>query len=129
MNDDYLWNRSGNSDPEVERLEGLLARYRHDSPPPELDSIEAEGELSAVVPFYRRRWVQLSAAAILMFFIGGSMAMVIRAELFVPGMQLVEPNFFNQMTTMHALIMFIVEKVQPCWPGAICFRRWISQRS
>ena len=39
-----------------------------------------------------------------MFFIGGSMAMVIRAELFKPGMQLVQPEFFNEMTTMHALI-------------------------
>jgi len=31
--------------------------------------------------------------------------MVIRAELFQPGMQLVEPAFFNQMTTLHGLIM------------------------
>src|SRR5262249_12516544 len=26
--DEYLWDRSGASDPEVERLEGLLGRYR-----------------------------------------------------------------------------------------------------
>ena len=43
--------------------------------------------------------------ALLMFFIGGAMAMMIRAELFMPGLQLLEPDFFNQMTTMHALIM------------------------
>ena len=43
--------------------------------------------------------------SLLMFLIGGSMAMIIRAELFMPGLQLVEPDFFNQMTTMHALIM------------------------
>ena len=36
--------------------------------------------------------------SLLMFFIGGAMAMVIRAELFMPGLQLVEPEFFNQMT-------------------------------
>ena len=34
----------------------------------------------------------------LMLFIGGSMAMVIRAELFQPGLQIVEPEFFNQIT-------------------------------
>ena len=41
----------------------------------------------------------------MMFLLGGSMAMVIRAELFQPGLQIVEPAFFNQMTTMHGLIM------------------------
>ena len=30
-----------------------------------------------------------------MFLIGGAMAMVIRAELFQPGLQLVDPHFFN----------------------------------
>ena len=35
-----------------------------------------------------------------MFIMGGFFAMVIRAELFQPGMQLVEPAFFNQMTTL-----------------------------
>jgi cytochrome c oxidase subunit 1 len=29
------------------------------------------------------------------------MALVIRAELFQPGLQFVNPQFFNQMTTMH----------------------------
>ncbi|MGB5457367.1 MAG: cbb3-type cytochrome c oxidase subunit I, partial [Gammaproteobacteria bacterium] len=41
----------------------------------------------------------------IMFFIGGSLALVIRAELFQPGLQLIEPEFFNQMTTLHGLIM------------------------
>ncbi|MEN8176756.1 MAG: cbb3-type cytochrome c oxidase subunit I, partial [Pseudomonadota bacterium] len=43
--------------------------------------------------------------SLLMFFVGGAMAMVIRAELFEPGMQFVDPHFFNSMTTMHALVM------------------------
>ena len=54
--------------------------------------------------------------SLLMFFIGGTMAMVIRAELFQPGMQLVDPMFFNQMTTMHALIM-IFGAVMPAFVG------------
>lgn len=41
----------------------------------------------------------------MMFLVGGVMALVIRAELFQPGLQVVEPEFFNQMTTLHGLIM------------------------
>ena len=51
-----------------------------------------------------------------MFFVGGGMAMLIRAELFQPGLQLVEPAFFNQMTTMHGLIM-IFGAVMPSFVG------------
>ncbi|HEX5791876.1 MAG TPA: cbb3-type cytochrome c oxidase subunit I, partial [Rheinheimera sp.] len=54
--------------------------------------------------------------ALVMFFIGGAMAMVIRAELFQPGMQFVEPNFFNQMTTVHGLIM-VFGAVMPAFTG------------
>ena len=54
--------------------------------------------------------------ALIMFFIGGAMAMVIRAELFQPGLQFVNPDLFNQMTTMHALIM-IFGAVMPAGVG------------
>ncbi len=54
--------------------------------------------------------------ALLMFFVGGIMAMVIRAELFMPGLQLVDPQFFNSMTTMHALFM-IFGGVMPAFVG------------
>ena len=33
MSDDYLWDGSGEPDPEVERLENLLSRYRHQPAP------------------------------------------------------------------------------------------------
>lgn len=52
----------------------------------------------------------------IMFLIGGAMAMVIRAELFIPGLQLVEPNTFNQLTTMHGLIM-VFGAVMPAFTG------------
>jgi len=52
----------------------------------------------------------------LMLFTGGSFAMVIRAELFQPGLQLVEPLVFNQMTTMHALVM-IFGAIMPAFVG------------
>ena len=51
-----------------------------------------------------------------MFLIGGAMALVIRAELFMPGMQLVDPQFFNTMTTVHALIM-VFGAVMPATVG------------
>ncbi|MDP7591904.1 MAG: cytochrome c oxidase subunit I [Litorilituus sp.] len=54
--------------------------------------------------------------SLLMFFVGGAMAMVIRAELFQPGMQIVDPNFFNQMTTVHGLIM-VFGAVMPAFVG------------
>ncbi|MEO5595831.1 MAG: cytochrome c oxidase subunit I [Lysobacteraceae bacterium] len=54
--------------------------------------------------------------SLLMFMVGGSMAMVIRAELFQPGLQFVQPEFFNQMTTMHALVM-IFGAVMPAFVG------------
>ena len=54
--------------------------------------------------------------SLLMFFIGGFMALIIRTELFQPGLQVVEPHFFNQMTTMHALIM-IFGVVMPAFVG------------
>ena len=54
--------------------------------------------------------------SLVMFLSGGAMAMIIRAELFQPGMQLVQPAFFNQMTTMHALLM-VFGAVMPAFVG------------
>ncbi|MDH4114017.1 MAG: cytochrome c oxidase subunit I [Burkholderiaceae bacterium] len=54
--------------------------------------------------------------SLVMFLVGGAMALVIRAELFMPGMQLVDPGFFNTMTTVHALIM-VFGAVMPATVG------------
>jgi cytochrome c oxidase subunit 1 len=51
-----------------------------------------------------------------MFLLGGVFALVVRAELFEPGLQIVEPAFFNQMTTMHGLIM-VFGAVMPAFVG------------
>jgi len=59
--------------------------------------------------------------SLLMFIVGGAMAMIIRAELFEPGLQLVHPDFFNQMTTMHALVM-VFGAVMPAFVG---FANWM----
>ncbi len=73
-----------------------------------------------------RRWVMATnhkdigtmylVFAGVMFLLGGAMAMVIRAELFQPGLQFVDPQFFNSMTTAHALFM-IFGGVMPAWVG------------
>ena len=59
--------------------------------------------------------------AIVMFMFGGAMAMIIRAELLKPGIQMVDPLFFNSMTTMHGLIM-IFGAVMPALLG---FANWL----
>jgi cytochrome c oxidase subunit 1 len=55
-----------------------------------------------------------------MFLVGGVMALTIRAELFQPGLQLVNPEFFNQMTTLHGLIM-VFGAIMPAFVG---FANW-----
>lgn len=57
----------------------------------------------------------------IMLLTGGAMAMVIRAELFQPGLQLVEPHFFNQMTTLHGLIMVF----GAIMPGFVGLANWL----
>ena len=52
----------------------------------------------------------------LMFIIGAAMSVVIRLELMTPGLQYVDPMFFNQMTTLHALVM-IFGGVMPAFVG------------
>ncbi|RLV59258.1 cytochrome c oxidase subunit I [Parashewanella curva] len=52
----------------------------------------------------------------IMFLIGGCMAMLIRVELFEPGKVILDPNLFNQMTTVHGLIM-VFGAVMPAFTG------------
>lgn len=59
--------------------------------------------------------------ALLMLLCGGLAAMVIRAELMYPGMQLVQPDFFNQMTTVHGLLM-VFGAIMPAFTG---FANWM----
>src|SRR5437867_3654081 len=56
-----------------------------------------------------------------MFLVGGTMAMIIRAELFEPGLQIVNPEFFNSMTTLHGLIMVF----GAIMPAAVGFANWM----
>ena len=56
-----------------------------------------------------------------MLMIGGVLALLIRAELFQPGLQIVNPELFNQFTTMHGLIM-VFGAIMPAFVG---FANWM----
>src|SRR3569832_2151354 len=58
--------------------------------------------------------------AFTMLMIGGVLALLIRAELFQPGLQLVNPELFNQFTPMHGLIM-VFGAIMPAFVG---FANW-----
>ena len=54
--------------------------------------------------------------SLIMLLIGGTMALLIRSELFQPGLQLMQPEFFNQMTTLHGIIM-VFGAIMPAFVG------------
>jgi cytochrome c oxidase subunit 1 len=56
-----------------------------------------------------------------MFFVGGIFAMIMRMELFKPGLSLLEPNLYNQLITSHGLIM-IFGALMPAFVG---FANWM----
>ncbi|HJU49394.1 MAG TPA: cbb3-type cytochrome c oxidase subunit I, partial [Pseudogulbenkiania sp.] len=51
-----------------------------------------------------------------MFLSGGVMALCIRAELFQPGLQFFQPELFNQLTTLHGLVM-VFGAIMPAFTG------------
>ena len=59
--------------------------------------------------------------AFTMLMLGGVLALLIRAELFQPGLQIVNPELFNQLTTMHGLIM-VFGAIMPAFVG---FANWV----
>lgn len=61
MNDDYLWDGSGAPDPEVERLENLLGRFRHTGRVPEFPAAVVPMRASSAI---RRFAWPMSVAAI-----------------------------------------------------------------
>ena len=52
--------------------------------------------------------IQYICTTFIFFFIGGAMAMIMRAELAQPGTQIVEPGTFNSLFSAHAAIMIFV---------------------
>ncbi len=54
--------------------------------------------------------------AFLLFFIAGALAMLFRLELYEPGMQFWDPDFYNQLVTVHGLVM-VFGAVMPAFVG------------
>jgi hypothetical protein len=64
MKDDYLWDGSGEPDPEVQKLEKTLGRYRHNQPGPQFDQGAETPKVKRPWNFFELSWeYQLSAVA------------------------------------------------------------------
>ena len=64
MKDDYLWDGSGEPDPEVQKLETALGRYRHNQPAPTFDDVADIPAVKAPRRFFNLRFsFQLAAVA------------------------------------------------------------------
>ena len=64
MKDDYLWDGSGEPDPEVQKLETALGRYRHNQPAPAFEQMPEIHPVSLWTRLFGFRFsLQLGAAA------------------------------------------------------------------
>jgi hypothetical protein len=94
--EDYLWDGTGDPDPDVQRLEGLLSEFRHKAPAPAV-------ELPRVLPFRQRRRLQaalLAVAAVLVtaFVVGVTWRVSVREEgPLVAGVDIDQPG--DEVTT------------------------------
>jgi hypothetical protein len=70
MNDDYLWDGSGEPDQEIQKLENTLAKFRHEGPAPEFSEITATQQLRFWKRLVPSRWsFGLAAATATILFI------------------------------------------------------------
>jgi cytochrome c oxidase subunit I len=83
------------------------------------------------VPHGWRRWVYATnhkdigtmylLFSLAMLLEGGLFAMLIRLELFQPGLQFLDPHLYNQLTTMHGIVM-VFGAIMPAFVG---FANWM----
>jgi cytochrome c oxidase subunit 1 len=59
--------------------------------------------------------------SVVMFMVGGILALLIRLELFKPGLQFFEPQAYNELVTLHGLIM-VFGAIMPSFVG---FANWM----
>ena len=72
MSDDYLWDKTGEPDREVQELERALRRFRHDVPPPDFRAVRDATPSPA--PRRTFRWLAVAAAVGLIGFLAGWVA-------------------------------------------------------
>jgi hypothetical protein len=64
MKDDYLWDGSGEPNPEIQKLETALGRYRHNQPAPSFEQLADIRPVKQPWTFFSLRWsYQLGAVA------------------------------------------------------------------
>ena len=79
MNDDYLWDRSGTPDPEIQRLEALLADLRHADQPLILPVDAPAASTRPRGLLLRMPWLpRLAAAAVVLFALSASIYFALR---------------------------------------------------
>ena len=64
---------------------------------------------------HKKLGVMYIITSFLFFFIGGLMALLIRAELFSPGLQFLSNEQFNQLFTMHGTVMLLLFGTPIVW--------------
>jgi FecR-like protein len=80
MKDDYLWDGSGEPDPEVQKFENLLGRYRHNQPAPAFDQIADVTPVKPRWSFASFRFSRQLAAVAAVLLLGVTALFVVRAR-------------------------------------------------
>ncbi len=82
-------------------------------PPPDGPASEEQPEATGILAWlittdHKRIGISYMVTAFGFFMVAGALAMVIRAELAEPGLQVVEADTYNQLFTMHGSIMMFL---------------------
>jgi hypothetical protein len=86
MKDDYLWDGSGEPDPEVQKLEKVLGRYRHDHPAPSFEHVTEIVAPKSGRRFFNFRFsFQLAAVAAALLVAAATLLYVQRRPAVDPG--------------------------------------------
>ena len=80
MKEDYLWDGSGEPDSEVQKLETLLGRYRHNQPAPAFDQIADVQPIKRRWSFWRFRLSFQLAAVAAILLLGVTTLFVLRTR-------------------------------------------------
>ncbi len=70
MNDNYLWDKSGEPDEEIQQLESLLSEFRYDPRPLVLPAETPKRTIFDLVPLMTWRYAALAAMALLALGLG-----------------------------------------------------------
>ena len=78
MKDDYLWDGSGEPNPEIQKLETALGRYRHNQPAPSFEQLADIRPVKQPWTFFSLRWsYQLGAVAAIVL-LAAAMFLILR---------------------------------------------------